>query len=185
MWRVRFFVAVVFFVHGKISKQRSNPTPFPGSVAISVIGDLTKSSPGIWEDGNFSVNCLEYRDPSPPYEPASLSGYYMISPANTTQHNFAVYCDMTTDGGGWTAVSGNQIKDQWGTQVIKLKDGICGWDDIVGGESYPYGMSCSKLLELKLNCLRILSHSDTQIGSNFQFTSMNEIRSEFAEIADS
>lgn len=56
-----------------------------------------------WPDDSFAASCLEYRKPGPkPYKGASESGIYRIEPAGEAPVD--VWCDMATDGGGWTLI---------------------------------------------------------------------------------
>jgi hypothetical protein len=56
-----------------------------------------------WSDGTYAVACWQYRDPPSgySYSGATGDGRYTIKPGALA---FDVYCDMTTDGGGYTLV---------------------------------------------------------------------------------
>lgn len=59
-----------------------------------------------WADGTFAISCEAYiRSPDPvhPYSGATGDGVYRIAPAYAAP--FDVYCDQTTDTGGWTLVA--------------------------------------------------------------------------------
>ena len=55
-----------------------------------------------WSDGNLASSCFDYRNGRPEaYQPSILSGLYRVS-SDGIESN--VFCDMETDGGGWTLV---------------------------------------------------------------------------------
>lgn len=55
-----------------------------------------------WSDGALATSCKDYRFPPEgrAYSGAVGDGVYRIQPAGSVAHD--TYCDMTTDGGGWT-----------------------------------------------------------------------------------
>ena len=84
----------------------------PGQVVIErlaagsqpVGGALTEANPGRWGDGSVAASCDDYLHPPTGFTAATTSGVYAIDPdaAGATYPELVVYCDMTTDGGGWT-----------------------------------------------------------------------------------
>jgi hypothetical protein len=72
------------------------------TVAIVVNGSGKK-----WADDTFATSCNGYRNPTGDYTYTGLTGdgIYTIDPDGAGgSAEFDVYCDMTTDGGGWTEV---------------------------------------------------------------------------------
>jgi hypothetical protein len=75
-----------------------------GSQYVAVYRKTVLLQSGVrrWIDGSSASSCEEYRRPGPSgsYTGDVGSGLYNINPGGTGA--FDVYCDMTTDNGGWT-----------------------------------------------------------------------------------
>jgi len=91
---------------------------------MGIAGALTDADPGTWEDGSLAASCDEYRHPTAPrhaYAGSTGDGIYAIDPdGDGPASAYNVYCDMTTDGGGWTLlgiVSGADMTDSWNTEL--------------------------------------------------------------------
>jgi hypothetical protein len=78
---------------------------FDGLGCVPVlVGPGTPDAPRQWGDGTTSASCQAYRFPDAPYryEGAIGDGFYRIAPPGGGP--VGVFCDMTTGGGGWTAI---------------------------------------------------------------------------------
>lgn len=74
------------------------PAPEPVTVALSAGGYRT------WSDGSLAPSCAGYRNPGglAQYSGSVGDGLYRIQPAGQAA---TVFCDMSTDGGGWTRLN--------------------------------------------------------------------------------
>jgi UDP-3-O-[3-hydroxymyristoyl] glucosamine N-acyltransferase len=71
-----------------------------GGIGLATAGGVRR-----WADGTRATRCETYRRPSAPYlwqGPDATSGLYEIDPGTGP---VVAYCDMVTDGGGWTQIS--------------------------------------------------------------------------------
>lgn len=71
---------------------------------------------------------------------SASDGLYMINP--TGQEEFEVYCDMTTDGGGWTRISQDVAKNNLGI-TLREQAGFAVWKNglVFTGDNTAAGKS--------------------------------------------
>lgn len=88
----------------------------PVTIAVS---DSVKQFTGYraWSDGTLAPSCLAYLQGKTGYVYAGATGdgVYRIQPSGYAVTD--VYCDMTTDGGGWTLAAWNKGTSGTGTMT--------------------------------------------------------------------
>ncbi|TNF38080.1 MAG: hypothetical protein EP329_01460 [Deltaproteobacteria bacterium] len=73
-------------------------------IVVPILGAATLGDPAHWQDGTLPAACDGYRNPPAGYLYGGQGdGVYTIDPLQDA-NPVDVYCDMTTDGGGWTRV---------------------------------------------------------------------------------
>ena len=86
---------------------------------ITIVGNDTNGRS--YSDSTYAASCKDYKNGGN-YTGDTGDGVYWINPAGSA---FKVYCEMTTNGGGWTLIAkitGSDSVDRWGYDQIIYKD---------------------------------------------------------------
>ena len=90
--------------NGHIVNIANNEAFYSGKITFSGTGKLNLNSTGKWLT-NPSITFLRSCKDILSYYPMSISGVYIIDPDGVgAGTSISCYCDMDTDGGGWTLV---------------------------------------------------------------------------------
>lgn len=104
-------------------KLGSSSASFGWSVQANVANNGSYRS---WSDGTYAKSCQAYLSPSAPYvySGATGDGVYRINPTGTP---IDVYCNQTTNGGGWALLmkqaQGDAVTLAWGGQLLVDRHG--------------------------------------------------------------
>ncbi|HMV67024.1 MAG TPA: MopE-related protein, partial [Myxococcota bacterium] len=105
-----------------------------------------------WDDGSAATSCDGYRHPPVGYAYAGLTGdgTYQVDPHG--DGGFAAWCDMTSDGGGWTLAA-------------RIVGGSANHRDAaaVGALTSPTQGAVAKLADVTINALRGPSYLDSRV----------------------
>lgn len=79
-------------------------------INVNIIGSGIVATNGVkhYMDGSFADSCNQYKNQSSgnyTYTGNTGSGTYRIKPSSSVATTYDVYCDMVSEGGGWTRVN--------------------------------------------------------------------------------
>jgi len=100
----------------------------------------------------FYTSCLDLKNTIP----KSKSGTYLIKPNGEGKEAFDLYCDMETDGGGWTAVLKQSNFEPQSSIVFATKPGVL--NDL----TYGYNRSSHGNLSSLFPHSEVMAYSDSK-----------------------
>ena len=141
--------------YGKVNDKEGAITFIPGNVSQITISatvngiSKNKTIPVSVVTKNSFVSCNDIKS----YNPSATSGVYQIDPDGSGSNSpFGVYCDMATEGGGWTL-----IYKQIGFDTADFWDGAV---NMAALQSPSYDQDSNGSLHSQIQ------HSKTMIWSN-------------------
>ncbi|KWA84303.1 hypothetical protein WL29_23385 [Burkholderia ubonensis] len=118
------------------STAQARTLTLPGlNIPVSGTGDKigieTAGAGRRWKDGTYAASCKDYLSPGSNYQYTGVTGdgVYTIAPAGAP---LDVYCDMSTDGGGWMLFTNSYRNGQGpldlmaGTNVAAARSAVSG-----------------------------------------------------------
>lgn len=109
-----------------------------------------------YADTTVAASCKQYRQPNPGYTASAASGYYKVNMGAGVE---VVYCDMVTDGGGWTLVARSHPS---ATKFMGF-----GWNQGVGSPGNMSGQYSLNLMSKNLNFTEALFGSASGSNNNW------------------
>ncbi|GAB5388963.1 MAG: hypothetical protein Alpg2KO_19310 [Alphaproteobacteria bacterium] len=159
------------------------PSASPSPTPIMLSGSGVSNDPFIWGDGTTEAVCAGYLAASDPYDYAGApggDGVYQIDPDGPNgDPSFPVFCDMTTEGGGWTRLgyqasntsgffAGNYAAVTGGGTIMQNWTGAS--NTMVGSDTVPSGY-LGQFHYLLLDALGDVSFSEVLLDDNHQVVS--------------